>query len=917
MRTSLRDKPRARRGRAVAAIGAAGALVAGFIATAPPAAASAATAAATTRPPAAAVAKARPSAAADSCAHPTFAHGQAQNVFSSNPSTWVRGEAWVQTTDDSDHDGVPDRIHVDITRPAETANPACGYKAPVIFEESPYYAGLGPEFTWPVDYELGNPPPPRVPEPNWTARNTSPIISTIYESTWLPRGFAVVHAEAPGTGLSTGCPTGGGPNETEAGKAVVEWLNGKAPAFSSPTSDQQVYANWTNGNVGMTGTSYNGTLAEAVATTGVQGLKAIVPVSGISDWYDYYRANGMVRAPFTFQGEDLDVLADVVYSRADRSICRSEIDGLVNEEDRVTGDFSQYWAARDYMPDVRHVHAAVLMAHGNNDFNVMTKNMAQFYEAIKAQGVPHMLYFHQAGHGGAPPDVLMNLWFTRYLFGVHNNVEQLPRAWIVREANACPVRQTTAVGDQSNTTTLTVADTRAFSIALTPSIQVSEPDGTVRTATGPAIIAIPDRTHLILSAPVATGTGEKVADGASISLVCSSRGNPVPYADWPDPADGPATLHFTAGAPGIGGLTLGAASAGNETLADDATITARTSAQAATSDVRLLYQSPVLSQNVRISGVPWLSLDMSSSKPKANLTGVLVDYAPDGTATILTRGWLDPENRDSAAVTEPVTPGTFYRLRFDMQPKDSVITAGHRIGVMILSSDNEATIRPAPGTQLTMDLARSSVHLPVVGGAAALAEATGTGTTDDQMARLSDVVGGLGLSQQLTASLQGDLAQARQQGNACGPLRDFVQEVLDQAAAASPGLTMDQAGQLLSVDVIETELGCITPPDTGPWVSPQTIGQAFAGDLQAAQGDLLDLAGTIDGFSLDQQTAAGLLDDAAAAADQTVAHGPAACDTLAALTKTITSDTRNGTLSADQAATLNGSLSQIRPELGC
>ena len=838
-------------------------------------------------------------------------------MFSSNPSTWVRGEAWVQTTDDSDHDGVPDRIHVDITRPAETANPACGYKAPVIFEESPYYAGLGPEFTWPVDYELGNPPPPRVPEPNWTARNTSPIISTIYESTWLPRGFAVVHAEAPGTGLSTGCPTGGGPNETEAGKAVVEWLNGKAPAFSSPTSDQQVYANWTNGNVGMTGTSYNGTLAEAVATTGVQGLKAIVPVSGISDWYDYYRANGMVRAPFTFQGEDLDVLADVVYSRADRSICRSEIDGLVNEEDRVTGDFSQHWAARDYMPDVRHVHAAVLMAHGNNDFNVMTKNMAQFYEAIKAQGVPHMLYFHQAGHGGAPPDVLMNLWFTRYLFGVHNNVEQLPRAWIVREANACPVRQTTAVGDQSNTTTLTVADTRAFSIALTPSIQVSEPDGTVRTATGPAIIAIPDRTHLILSAPVATGTGEKVADGAQISLACSARGNPVPYADWPDPADGPATLHFTAGAPGIGGLTLGAASAGNETLADDATITAQTSAQAATSDVRLLYQSPVLSQNVRISEVPWLSLDMSSSKPKANLTGVLVDYAPDGTATILTRGWLDPENRDSAAVTEPVTPGTFYRLRFDMQPKDSVITAGHRIGVMILSSDNEATIRPAPGTQLTMDLARSSVHLPVVGGAAALAEATGTGTTDDQMARLSDVVGGLGLSQQLTASLQGDLAQARQQGNACGPLRDFVQEVLDQAAAASPGLTMDQAGQLLSVDVIEIELGCITPPDTGPWVSPQTIGQAFAGDLQAAQGDLLDLAGTIDGFSLDQQTAAGLLDDAAAAADQTVAHGPAACDTLAALTKTITSDTRNGTLSADQAATLNGSLSQIRPELGC
>lgn len=681
-------------------------------------------------PPAAAAAV---SQAVSACAQPTFVNGQAQDVFSSDQSTWVRSEAWVQTRDDSDHDGIPDRIHVDITRPAETADPACHYKAPVIFEESPYYAGLGPEETWGVDYELGNPPPPRTPEPNWTARSTSPIISTIYESTWLPRGFAVVHAEAPGTGLSTGCPTAGGPNETDAGKAVIDWLNRRAPAFTSPTSNQRVTADWTTGNVAMIGTSYNGTLAEAVATTGVQGLKAIVPISAISDWYDYYRANGMVRAPFTFQGEDLDVLADVVYSRADRSICRSEIDNLVKEEDRTTGDFNKFWAARDYMLNVRNVHAAALVAHGNNDFNVMTKNMAQFYDAIKAQGVPHMLYFHQGGHGGSPPDVLLNLWFTRYLFGVHNGVERLPRAWIVREPNACPIRQSTAVGDQSDTSTLTVASTRPFSIALTPSIPVTESDGTVTTTMGPAIVAIPDRTHLVLSAPVATGAGERVAGGATVSLKCETRLNPVPYAEWPDPADGPSTLNFTAGAPGIGGLTAGSGSDTTETLTDNATITAQTSADAATSNVRLLYKTPTLSRDVRISGTPWVSLEMSSSKPKANLTAVLIDYAPDGTATILTRGWLDPENRDSAAVTEPVTPGTFYRLRFDMQPKDSVIVADDRIGVMILSSDQEATIRPAPGTQLTMDLARSNVQLPVVGGARALDQAIGSSSADDRL----------------------------------------------------------------------------------------------------------------------------------------------------------------------------------------
>jgi hypothetical protein len=91
-----------------------------------------------------------------------------------------------------------------------------------------------------------------------------------------------------------------------------------------------------------------------------------------------------------------------------------------------------------------------------------------------------------------------------------------------------------------------------------------------------------------------------------------------------------------------------------------------------------------------------------------------------------TRGWLDPENRgDNPAVSEPVVPGTFYRMHFDLQPKDMVAIAGRRLGVMIVSSDQEASIRPAPGTQLTLDLSQSRAEIPVVGGAKALAEAFG------------------------------------------------------------------------------------------------------------------------------------------------------------------------------------------------
>src|SRR5262249_6794630 len=69
------------------------------------------------------------------------------------------------------------------------------------------------------------------------------------------------------------------------------------------------------------------------------------------------------------------------------------------------------------------------------------------------------------------------------------------------------------------------------------------------------------------------------------------------------------------------------------------------------------------------------------------------------------------------------------------QPKDEVISAGRRLGIMVISSDNEHTLRPPAGTQLTLDTAHSSVTLPIVGGPKALADATGTGLVDQTVGR--------------------------------------------------------------------------------------------------------------------------------------------------------------------------------------
>ena len=402
-----------------------------------------------------------------------FDNGMAQNVFS---SPWITGEVWVESQSDSDGDGDLDRIHVNFSLPRETQT---GLDVPVIYEDSPYFAGTGAASNWLVDHELGAQPPPRAPQAFFAGFNTSPNISNDYEAAWLPRGFGVVHSESPGTGHSDGCPTSGGPNETLAATAVIDWLNGDADAFTTRSgATLAAPVDWHNGRTAMIGASYNGTLPIAAAATGVDGLAAIVPVSAISDWYGYYRANGLVRAPHsddggtgnnTFQGEDLDVLADAVYSRRDegnpRTICRPVIDALKAQVARDSGDRTAVWRERAY--DLTKIKAATLIAHGGDDFNVMTEQAARLYATLRSEGTPHAFYFHQDGHGGDPPDFLLNLWFTKYLWNQDNGVENLARSWVVREPAFCPPRATTVTAEALNTAELTVASTAPFRVGLT------------------------------------------------------------------------------------------------------------------------------------------------------------------------------------------------------------------------------------------------------------------------------------------------------------------------------------------------------------------------------------------------------------------------------------------------------------------
>ena len=598
-----------------------------------------------------------------------FAGGQAQIVPAFQDSAqWIRERLWVETEFDSDRDGRRDRVFTDVTRPRQTETE--GLKVAVIYESSPYYAGTSGDrkFLWNVKQEVGAEPPPRTSQPpiKFNAGRTS--VSNSHVTTWVPRGFAVVHSDAPGTGLSQGCVTIGDDPEQLAPKAVIDWLNGRAKGYQTIDGNEEITASWSTGKVGMTGTSYNGTIPLAAAVTGVRGLEAIIPVAPNTSYYHYYRSNGLVRHPGGWLGEDIDFLYDFVNSGdpAKRDHCNSLYrDGeFVNGRDRAAGDYNDFWQSRDLLAKIKNVRAAVLMAHAFNDWNVVPEHSVRIYEALKGR-VPLRAYYHQGGHGGAPPLDHMNKWFTRYLYGVENGVEREPKAWIVRENTPPP-----------------------------PPPPGEEAGG--RRGRG----SIPP---------------------------------PTPYADYPNPAARPVTLRVAAGGATIGALTVDRRRGqGRETVVDNVEFAGPALASAPESKHRLLYATPELEAPVHISGTPRVTIRLASSKAAANLSVWLVvlpwTQGPIGPANLITRGWADPQNHrslrdggnyDSSDRGEPLVPGRFYDVTFDLQPDDQIVPAGKRIGLMIFSSDRDFTLWPPPGTELTIDLDRTSLRLPVVGGEAA------------------------------------------------------------------------------------------------------------------------------------------------------------------------------------------------------
>ncbi len=136
----------------------------------------------------------------------------------------------------------------------------------------------------------------------------------------------------------------------------------------------------------------------------------------------------------------------------------------------------------------------------------------------------------------------------------------------------------------------------------------------------------------------------------------------------------------------------------------------------------LVYDSEPMLEELEILGHPTISVRVVSSAPVASLSAKLCDVHPDGTSQLVTRGLLNLTHRDSRTSPAPLEPGLAYDVTFELEVTSWVFEPGHRIRVDLAGTDWPNCWPPPAPVILTIDRAGSALVLPVVQGPAPVEE---------------------------------------------------------------------------------------------------------------------------------------------------------------------------------------------------
>ncbi|GAA4554157.1 CocE/NonD family hydrolase [Amycolatopsis samaneae] len=572
----------------------------------------------------------------------TLGEGVSQPVYSYEHA--IRETAWVETGQDLDRDGRVDRVAADVIRPAEPA--ARGQRVPVIMDVSPYYACCG----------RGNEQQKKTYAPDGTPAQ----FPLYYDNYFVPRGYAVVLVDVGGTNRSSGCF-----DDVASGNAVVNWLNGRAKAFRTPWGAERADARWANGSVGAIGKSQDGATAIGMAASGVDGLKTIVPIAGVSSYYEVHNADG---APFGFPGG-----SQFTYNERAAKLCQPF------EEENArraggNGDYNEYWRGQDYVARTDRVRASVFAVQGFQDVNVLPKQFGRWWESLNRHDVPRRAWLHQAAHVD-PFDLqralwvsTLHRWFDRWLLGVHNGIEHEPAIHVEHAPDRWSDERRWPPAGTHNRTLWTDRGPVPGLGALT----ARPGSGTATFTDDPALGASTWVTHPDQASPARAlfGTGPfeapaRFAGEAAVTVRASvdrtSARLGATLVDY-----GPATVRDTA-FPSMGVENLSTRSCWGASSAADSACYLDTGAKLATVDSR-----------------------------------------------VIATGWADLGHFRSLWHGVPLTPGTAYTMTFSLGSLDYVVPAGHRLALVVGGTDADRfdPALPQPKPAVTLDLAGTSVSLP-------------------------------------------------------------------------------------------------------------------------------------------------------------------------------------------------------------
>jgi X-Pro dipeptidyl-peptidase len=564
---------------------------------------------------------------------------------------------------DQDNDGVTDRTAIDVIRPKATDE---GLKAPAIIDPSPYYTTLGRGHESQLIADLDGD----------GLNDKWPLF---YDNFFVPRGYAFIHAHMDGTGFSTGCPMHGGPGDVASMKVVIDWLNGRAPGFDK--AGNAVTASWHSGKAAMIGKSYDGTLSNGVAATGVDGLTTIVPISAISTWYEYSRTGG-IRHNTNYPGNSL---ANTVTNPDRRPLCQFSRDAMNAADGDEHGDYNPFWIERDHLEDVDKVKASVFITHGFQDDNVRFNHATLWWDALEARDIPRKMWITRTGHED-PFDFrraewvdTLHRWFDHWLQGLDNGIMSEPKVDIESAANTWETAADWPIPDSAMTDVYLQGTDQASAGRLGGSS-----GGATDTLTWTDAA---QSENAMINTPAGSQSNRRVFLSQVLTKPLRLSGTPV--------VDIEASLSTTQS-------NLGAV------LVDYGPST------------QVSRTSEGITDAVPASSSCW-------GESSANDSACYKDVQTNTTNVTqwrISKGILDSVNRNSLFSTTPLDPNVEARFTFPTFPNDVVIAAGHQLGVILVANYPQFNaVSGTTGAVVTLDTRLSRIRLPIVGGYAAAVDA--------------------------------------------------------------------------------------------------------------------------------------------------------------------------------------------------